>query len=145
MVNDSVTRLDALEIASFLDGKQTGVLSMAAGDKGYGIPVSFAFDEDEHDMYFRLGYAEESQKRRFVDAAEQVTFVVYEETADGWTSVLALGELEEVSTENLDSTVVQVVRDLDIPYFAVHAEPSSDMTFSIVRLDVTELSGIVEG
>lgn len=145
MASTTATRMDALEIADFLEGQTTGVLSMADGDDGYGVPVAFAFDDEAHDFYFRLGYADDSQKRRFVEASDRVTLSVYDDAPGGSKSVLALGRLEELAASSDDAAAVEAARGLDIPSFSVHPAPPAETTFSVVRLDVTELSGTTEG
>ena len=137
--------LDAIEIADFLDGQHTGVLSLADGDDAYSIPVSFDYHEGEAAVYFRLGYGADSQKRRYLEAVDTASFVVYDRTEGGWTSVVIEGALERVSESSLDSSIREAVNGLDIPYFQVHHRPAGDMDFNVVRLDATKLTGIVEG
>ena len=145
MATATVTRMDALEISAFLETQSAGVLALADDDDGYAVPVSFAFDDDTPQVYFRLGYGPDSQKRRFVEASDDVSFVVHDDTDEGWKSVIARGELEAVSRSSADSAVVESVRDLDIPFYQVHDRPAEEMSFHLVRLNPTELSGIVEG
>ena len=137
--------MDAIQIDEFLDSQRTGVLSLGRENDGYGVPLSFWFDEDDSSFYFRMGYAPGSQKRKFVEASEYVTFVVYADTDEGWKSVVAEGELELLSEANLDSTIEETIRHLDIPYFEVHERPISELEFDIVRMRVTKLNGIREG
>lgn len=143
MSEATATRMDAAEIDEFLASRETGVLSLANDDDAYGIPLSFAYDEAGLYVYFRLGYAPGSRKRRFVDAAEQVSFVVYDRADGVWKSVVARGRLEEVSTTNLDSVIVETARELEIPYFQVHDRPMEELDVTIARIEVSELSGIV--
>lgn len=140
----AATSMDALAIAEFLESQRTGVLSLAMGNDGYAVPVSFAYDDAGPFVYFRLGYAPESRKRAFVEAADRVSFVVYDDTDVGWKSVVAEGRLETLSENSLGSSIVEAVNVLDIPYFSVHRRDPSDLEFSIVRLHVDSLSGIVE-
>lgn len=137
--------MDAIEIAAFLDEQHTGVLSLAKDDDGYAIPVSFTYDDEEQHVYLRLGYTPDSQKRDFLDASHTVTFVVYDRTDAGWTSVLARGRIVEVTETRLDASILESVHSLDIPFFAVHAAPADELEFTIARLEISELSGIVEG
>ena len=144
----SATSMDADEIAEFLDTQETGVLSLAKADDGYGVPVCFAFDDEAGtgpEFYFRLGFAPGSTKRQYVDASEDVSFVVHDDTAEGWKSVVARGRLENVSSRTLDAIVAEAVQGLDIPYFAVHDSPVENLHFTLVRLGVTDLTGVVEG
>jgi hypothetical protein len=137
--------MDALDVASFLESQQTGVLSLAKDDDAYAIPVSYTFVEDEEAIYFRLGFAPGSQKERYLDATDHVTFVVYADTDEGWKSVLVEGRATKLSHDSLDSAIVEVAEGLDIPYYQVHERPATDTTFNIVRIDPTRMSGIVEG
>lgn len=137
--------MDGLEITEFLAGGWTGVLALARDDDGYGIPVSYEYDEADGDVFFRFGYGSESQKRTFVEASRRASFVVYEETEEGWKSVVARGPLERLTTDTADSTVVEAVRNLDIPYVTVHDHPEDQLDFEIVRLEVQEVDGVVEG
>jgi len=144
MVERTRAEMDAVAINDFLADRQTGILSMADGDDAYGIPVSFDYDPDERAMYFRFGFGPQSEKRRFLESSDTASFAVYDRGAAGWQSVVAEGHLEQVTESNLDSSVLEAIDDLDIPYFQVHRRPAGDMDFSIVRLNVTTLSGIAE-
>lgn len=137
--------MDSLAIADFLATQRTGVLSLARDDDSYAIPVSFVFDESEHNIYLRLGYGSRSTKRQFVDGVDRASFLVYALTEDGWKSVLARGGLEEVSENSLDSATVEATKNLQIPYFQVFGEEAGDLEFNIVMMEVTELTGIRSG
>lgn len=139
------TEMDAIEIADFLATQQTGVLSMAEENNSYAVPVSFAFDEREQNVYLRLGYGSNSTKRAFVDAVNRASFLVYAATEDGWKSVLARGHLEKLSEGSLDDETIKATRNLQIPYFQVFDEGSKDLEFEFVRIDTTELTGIISG
>lgn len=142
--------LDDAAIESFLESQSVGTLSLAKGNESYAIPVSFTFDPEDRDIYFRLGYAPGSRKREFIDATERATFVVAAETEAGWKSVLARGELEHRSTvDDLDThrpsdrSVSQAEREIEIPFYHVFDSPA-DAVFALVRLAVDELTGVVE-
>jgi nitroimidazol reductase NimA-like FMN-containing flavoprotein (pyridoxamine 5'-phosphate oxidase superfamily) len=137
--------MDAIEIASFLAERHTGVISLADGGNAYSIPVSFDYDEGQTALFFRFGYGPDSQKRQFLDVVETASFVVYEREDGLWKSVVVEGPVRSVSESNIDASIVEALDGLDIPYFQVHHRPSGDMDFEIVRLDATKVSGIVEG
>ncbi|WP_135304538.1 pyridoxamine 5'-phosphate oxidase family protein [Haloarcula amylovorans] len=139
------TDMDAIEIADFLRDQRTGVLCLGHNDDSYGVPLSFTYRDDDSSIYFRMGYGPGSQKRKFLDAADHVTFVVYDQTDEGWTSVVAEGTLEVLTGDNVDSAIEEATKALDIPYYEVHDRPVEDLEFNIVRLQITQLSGIVEG
>ncbi|AGN02430.1 flavin-nucleotide-binding protein [Salinarchaeum sp. Harcht-Bsk1] len=136
--------MDALEIADFLDTQHTGVLAMGRDDVGYGIPLSFAYDEDGPYVYFRLAYADGGQKREFVEAADSVAFVVHDDTEEGWKSVVAEGPIETQSETTFDAQLIEATKQLDIPYFSVHDRPAEGLEFVIARIDVADLTGVIE-
>lgn len=150
----TASALDTAEIDTFLADQSTGTLSLANDDDAYGVPVAFTFDEESRNVYFRLGYGPDSLKRQFIDATETATFVVADETADGWKSVIVRGEVEHLSSVDdlntthpggsADPSVSQAIRDLEIPYYQVFEEPS-DMMFTLVRLRTDEITGVIEG
>ncbi|MFB6359804.1 MAG: pyridoxamine 5'-phosphate oxidase family protein [Halobacteriales archaeon] len=144
MAVPTATAMDAIEIAAFLDTQATGVIALGKAGSVYAFPVSYAYNDEEPAIYYRFGFGDDSQKRAYVDNADEVSFVVYDHTEDGWKSVLAEGELEHVSPSKLDTSVVEAVNALRIPYFQVHRQPASELEFSIHRLQVDKLSGIVE-
>ncbi|MBX0324559.1 pyridoxamine 5'-phosphate oxidase family protein [Halomicroarcula sp. F13] len=137
--------LDGVEMTDFLETQRTGVLCLGRENDGYGVPLSFNYREDDSSIYFRMGYAPGSQKRRFLEAAENVTFVVYDQTDEGWISVVAEGTLESVSEGDVESVVEEATRHLDIPYYEVHERPVDDLEFEVLRLRVSKLNGVREG
>lgn len=145
MANTTAAQMDAPEIAEFLETQQTGVLSLAADDDSYAIPVSFTYESGDNRVYFRLGYAPGSQKQTYVDATDHATFVVYDLATAGWKSVVARGPLVTLSETDLETQIFQAVRKLDIPFYRVFDRPTDDLDFTIVALDVEELKGLVEG
>lgn len=144
MTDRTATSMDSLEITEFLEEQKIGVLSMAKSNDGYAIPVSFAYDDTGPDVYLRLGYAPDSKKRTFLEATGQASFVVYDDAGDGWRSVVAEGRIEELSDNELDTSILQAVKGLDIPFFSVHSTPPSELEFTIARLDVSRLTGLAE-
>jgi nitroimidazol reductase NimA-like FMN-containing flavoprotein (pyridoxamine 5'-phosphate oxidase superfamily) len=145
MAGKQADSMDGLEIASFLQSHGTGVLALASDDDAYAIPVSYAFDDGEEAIYFRMGFAPGSQKERYLEDAEHVSFVVYADTEDGWKSVVVEGRTTKLSHDTLDSAIVESMEGLDIPYYQVHERPATDIQFNIIRVDPTQMSGIVEG
>lgn len=138
-------RMDALEITEFLEAQYTGVLAMGRDNIGYAIPISYTYDDEGPYIYFRLAYAGRSQKRQFIEAADSVAFVVYADTEEGWKSVVVEGAIEEQSGTDFEASRVEAVRNLDIPYFTVHDRPAADLEFVIARIDISDLTGVVEG
>lgn len=141
----TAARMDAGEIAAFLNARQTGVLALADGDDAYNIPVSYTYRGDDDRVYFRFGYAPGSTKREYVDATDHASFCVYDRTDDGWTSVVASGRLAELTADDLETSIVESVEQLRIPYYQVFDRPAEDLTFSIVALEIDSIHGLVEG
>jgi hypothetical protein len=52
--------------------------------------------------------------------------VVYDRTDEGWKSALAEGELEHVADFKLDTSVIEPINALGIPYFQVHRQPAGN-------------------
>ncbi len=140
----SLRWMDGLEIAAFLESRQTGVLGLGMDDRGYAVPISYAYQPDDQELYFRFGFSGESQKREYIEAASQVAFVVYDHGEAGWKSVMAIGPLELVSETTLDSTVIEAVNQVEIPFFSIHEASRGDLEFTIARLPPDSLTGVAE-
>jgi hypothetical protein len=150
MDDATAVELDQAAIDAFLAGRSTGTLSLAKESDSYAVPVSYTYDPDGQDVYFRLGYAPESRKREFIDATGLATFVVADETDDGWTSVIARGRLEHVNTvEDLSqhrlpgAAASHADHEMEIPFVHVFEAPSETL-FVLVRMDASELTGVTE-
>ena len=87
------------ELDTVLHTEGYGVLSMADGDVGYGLPISFGFDEGRVCLVLQRQGAE-SRKQRFLEASDRVSFLVADVRAkDDWCSVILTGWLRPVSDE----------------------------------------------
>lgn len=133
--------MDATEIVDFLESQLAGVLAMASGNDAYAIPVSFTFVPEESRLYFRLGYAPGSQKKKFVDATNHASFVAYDHQSAGWQSVVAMGRLVTLSKTNVDTSVLEALKHLDIPYFKIFERPTEEIDFTIVALHLGQING----
>ncbi|AUV83391.1 pyridoxamine 5'-phosphate oxidase family protein [Salinigranum rubrum] len=150
MIRSTARALDQAGIDSFLESQSTGTLSLAKENDSYAIPVAYTYAPETRDLYFRLGYAPGSRKREYIETTDVATFVVAAPTDAGWKSVVARGRLEHRNTvEDLSrhrlpgEAVSQADRELRIPFYHVFEAPS-ETVFALVRLDVTELTGVVE-
>jgi hypothetical protein len=133
--------MDQREVNTFLGNEGTGVLALAKNDESYAIPVSYGFDREEETFYLRLAFHPESQKRDFIGPSRTVSLVVSAEGDDGWRSVVARGRLRETGEAAIDSSVVEAIRRINIPFFTVFDRPARDLDFELFRLAPTELSG----
>ncbi|MFC5367125.1 pyridoxamine 5'-phosphate oxidase family protein [Salinirubrum litoreum] len=150
MADATATTLGDAQIETFLGAHSVGTLSLAKDGDSYAIPVGYTFDPESREFYFRLGYAPGSRKREFVEATNSATFVVADDTDEGWHSVVAEGYLEHVNTvEDLaqhrlpGESTSAADREQDIPFYHVFDAPEESL-FALVRLDVTNLSGVAE-
>lgn len=133
--------LDADAIRAYLARHGTGVLSLADSDEPYSTPVSYGFDPDARTFYFRLGFGDGGEKRRFLDQSVRARFVVYGETDDGWYSVIAKGVLERVEASDVTHEVARNLRRADLPLLDIWPVPVDEIEFEVYRLDVEELTG----
>jgi hypothetical protein len=70
--------------------------------------------------------------------------VVHVRTDESWKSVLAEAELEHDTDSKLDTSVVDAINAMGIPYFQVHRQPAGGLEIEIIGLQIDKLSGIVE-
>lgn len=134
-------QLSESEVNEFLGNGGTGTLSFSTEieEPPFSLPVSYGYDSDTQSFYFRLAFPPGSKKTSVLD--NSVTFVTHEQTSDGWRSVVALGELEEVSDMPYNSTAVQGMWAVDIPDIDVFDRPPEEIPFRHFRLDPEKFTG----
>jgi nitroimidazol reductase NimA-like FMN-containing flavoprotein (pyridoxamine 5'-phosphate oxidase superfamily) len=133
--------MDDREVNAFLGNEGTGVLALARDDESYAIPVSYGYDREEGTFYLRLAFHTDSRKREYIGPSRPVTFVVNRETEEGWRSVVARGRLRETGEAAIDSSVVEAIRRVNIPFFTVFDRPARELDFELFRLAPDELTG----
>ena len=133
--------MTAAEIDTLLDTGGVGVISFADGDEPYSVPISYGYDSDSRAIYVRFGFAPESDKRRFVDDGAVASLVVTDDDTRGWRSVVARGQLTEVSEPTLDGSIVQSIRKMNIPFVTIYDRPAAELEFELYRLDPDTLTG----
>lgn len=131
------------EIASLLASKGHGVLSLASENRGYGIPLSFAYDQSHERIVLEFVDLGDSKKGAFIEASEEVTLTVHNyEDAETWESVIVTGTLSPLQPEEVsDRSAAQ--------FFAQADDVASDLRWvddpSVDRewfaLEPTEMSG----
>jgi len=126
---------------AFLGNGGTGVLSFATstGEPPVSIPVSYGYFADADSIYFRLSVPDDSRKGELVD--NPVSFVVHRETDAGWRSIVATGQLTEVTDAPYDSAALQGLWAVDIPTVDVFERPPSEIPFQTYRLIPDKLTG----
>jgi len=133
--------MDDTEIDEFLGNEGTAVLALARDDESYAIPVSYGFDATDGTFYLRLAFHPDSEKREYLGPSRTVSLVVSEETDDGWRSVVARGHLRETGEAAIDSSVVEAIRRVNIPFFTVFDRPARELEFELFRLAPDDLTG----
>ncbi|MFC6733513.1 MULTISPECIES: pyridoxamine 5'-phosphate oxidase family protein [unclassified Haladaptatus] len=89
------------EIDFFLRSQGYGVLSLAAGDEAYGVPVSFGYDGDHlYFMFLQLG--PESQKLSYASRTHTASFLAYQVNSKfDWQSAIVTGTLREIRDDEV--------------------------------------------
>lgn len=104
---------------ALLEESATGVLSLAAGSRGYGLPMAYSYDRDHDRILVGLVNGPESKKEAFVEAGAEVTLTVYNyDDVDVWESAVATGTLSPVNGDN--------VPDESVPVFFTRDPESAD-------------------
>lgn len=115
------------EITTFLTEQATGVLALSRERRAYGIPMSFAWDEESEHAIMDFGFAEGSKKREFIETTDEACLTVYEWTSPTeWRSVVVTGPLQQLDEDEVDDEVVawyyDVAKDIDVPSGNVELE-----------------------
>jgi nitroimidazol reductase NimA-like FMN-containing flavoprotein (pyridoxamine 5'-phosphate oxidase superfamily) len=140
--HNSVT-MDDDERDAALASASTGVISFSTDvdEPPHSIPVSFGYDPVESVFYFRLAAGDDRAKGEL--AARNVSFVVHhrdEETGD-WGSVVASGQLERTTDEEIATATLEGLQRVTIPYVDIFGEPPSEVEFAFYRLVPDRLTG----
>lgn len=127
----------------FLGRGGTGTVSFdTSGDEPpYSLPISYGYDPETGTFYFRLAFGPETGKGDVVDADHPVSFVTYSDTESGWRSVVATGQLEEVTESALDTDIAEAIRRVKIPLVDVYDRHPVELHFRFFRLTPTEVTG----
>jgi len=89
-------RMGDEERDEFLGRGGTGTISVSTPDDDppYSRPVSYGYDAETGNFYFRFAVGpEDTGKADIVDQDSVVSFVTHNQTDDGWRSVVATGRL----------------------------------------------------
>ena len=133
------TSLDPAERDEFLGDGGTGVLAFAspAPEPPHAIPVSYGYDAAREEFYLRLAVGADREKGD--PTGRPVTLVVYGET-DGWTSVVAEGELTPTDGEDAAADTLAGLERTQIPFVEIFGEPPAETTFEFFRLTPASLT-----
>lgn len=85
------------EVESLLNSQGHGVLCLGADDRGYGVPVSYAFDAEETRILMEFVNIGDSKKAAFLEQTTEATLTVHNyDDAEAWESVIVTGSLHEL-------------------------------------------------
>ncbi|SDY41063.1 pyridoxamine 5'-phosphate oxidase family protein [Halobellus clavatus] len=138
---ESAVVLDRSAIDEVLGTGGVGVLALADDNEPYAIPISYGYDGDAGEVYLRLGFGEDSEKRRFLNSSDGVALVVSNESDEGWVSVVVRGPLTDVPEASIDGAVVDSIRAIDIPFFTVYDEDPRELAYDLYRLTPETITG----
>jgi nitroimidazol reductase NimA-like FMN-containing flavoprotein (pyridoxamine 5'-phosphate oxidase superfamily) len=141
MVRSARTALSAAETDRLLAQHETGVLSLAAEDVPYAIPVSYGYDADERLFYLRLVATPGSEKAQFLDGDPRARLVVQESEGDSYHSVIATGRLVEIPREELTVADVEQYGDAEPPLFEMWGRDKRGLDVDLYVLDPGEITG----
>lgn len=133
--------MDGAEINEYLDTHWRGVLCFGDGDAGHGTPVSFAYDPDARDLYFRVAEKPAAWSGGSPESGGHASIVSYEESDGRHRAVVAEGRLDSVADPGLDSTVKQSADELKIPSVPAFDPPGEEAALHLVRLQIETVSG----
>jgi len=140
MTLDQRTALSAAETDDLLARHETGVLSLASGDRPYAIPISYGYDAEERRFYMRLVSTPDSEKATFLASSPRARLVVYEETEPVYQSAVAVGRLEEIPRADLTVEHVEQYSAAKRPLFEIWGEDKPDLDVHLYQLDPDELN-----
>ncbi len=125
----------------FLGTGGTGVLSFGTGveEPPSALPVSYGYSAATEGFYFRLSSPPGSDKEAITD--RMVSFVTYDETDEGWRSVVATGRLGRIRDLPYDSTAVQGMWAIEIPTVDMFDRPPSEVEFDEYCLEPDTITG----
>lgn len=137
-------RMSTDEQNEFLGSGGTGVISFETPSDGppYIRPISYGYDEETGNFYFRLAVGpEDAGKKDVIDENTAISFVTYDETDRGWRSVIATGRLEEITRSALDPAVAEAMQRVRIPFVDVYDSHPLTLEFRFFRLSPDEVTG----
>lgn len=141
MADDTPVTMDQPECEELLAATETGVLSLTTGadEPPHSIPVSFGYDPVESMLYFRL--ADDPDSEKGILEGRPSSFVVHAHGEEGWRSVVAHGELERTTDEDIALETLEGLERVTIPLVDIFGVPTSDVSFEFFRLSPETLTG----
>lgn len=138
---DRQTEMAESDIDHLLTSRETAVLSLARDGTPYAIPISYGYDADSRQFVFRLVSTSGSEKRQFLGTNPRGRLVVYIEDNPQYESVIATGQITEISREELTARRVEQYGGAKRPLFEIWADDPEDLDIRLYELTPTELTG----
>lgn len=144
MTETNSVGMDEAERDEFLGIGGTGVISFPTPKSAapHSLPVSYGYDAEKTNFYFRLAVDSDSDKRDIT--GRDVTFVVYGQHEDRWRSVIAKGGLEETTEESIGTASLEGLQRVNIPLVDIFGRPTIDVPFEFYRLVPQEFTSRIE-
>ncbi len=121
------------EIDEFLDEQGHATLSLADGNRAYGVPVSFGYDGERIFLYL-IQFGESSEKVNFSHQTERACLTTYDvESRFRWRSVIVRGSLNEIDEDEIEP--IRETMD-DNAWFPTIFPPTDPIT-TVHRMELT--------
>lgn len=131
--------MDDEAVDEFLTEQGVGVLSLAADDEPYGLPISFGYD-GERCYFLFAGHSTEGRKVRFAEAASEASFLAFDVAGEAeWRSAVVRGPLERIDYDGWEAAREAMLDNAYRPDLLVDVDVASDPR--VWALDVAERSG----
>jgi nitroimidazol reductase NimA-like FMN-containing flavoprotein (pyridoxamine 5'-phosphate oxidase superfamily) len=143
MEGDDAVTLTADERDAFLGNGGTGVVALAtdAGDPPNAVPVSYGYDAESGQFFFRLAFTPEGERAEVLADQHPASFVTYDEgEGDRWRSVVANGTLEAIP-EDADTEVLDALDRVHIPHVSIFERDERRLSFRFYRLRPESVTG----
>ncbi len=136
------TPLDDFEIEEFLQHSGLGVLGLAKDGAAYTIPIAFAYDGDNNRCVLRFVMGQDSKKREFAAATRTATLTVYDwESADAWQSVVLVGTLSELETDDVASAAALFADIGEEAALDIFNQPLDEYETAWYEFSIAEMTG----
>jgi nitroimidazol reductase NimA-like FMN-containing flavoprotein (pyridoxamine 5'-phosphate oxidase superfamily) len=114
------------EVERMLRAADYGVLSLAADDEAYAIPMSFGYDGEGLYFVFRRP-AERSRKLEFIEETDRAAFVISSVTTKhDWASVVVEGPVVPVRDEDWSALLESLDETAWFPSIFSETDPRQD-------------------
>ncbi len=128
---------------SLLDEQGHGVLSLATGNRAYGIPMSYGYDGDHDRIVMQFVNGPESKKEQLIREVEEATLTVYNyDSPQSWESVIVRGAVEALPSKEVSDRFASLFfAQAEDAAGSVRWEGREDVAVTWYALLIDEVSG----